>query len=142
MTTNKKGRKIHISNVIKSSLHNQIQQHGGVTEVRKYKNAQLGAFFEDGQFRFFRQNPTKKRSPTKKSLSSRRRSPTRKRSSSKKGVGAKRSPSKKRSPTRKGSTQAHAESSKKLNTNMVGGRGSGDLKTSVNLLREYYLTRY
>ena len=137
MATNKKGRKIHISKLIKSSLYDQIEQHGVVTEVRKYKNAQLGAFFADGQFRFFRQNPTKKRSPAKKKLGPRKRSPTHTRSSGKKGSGASRA-----SSGKKGSARRTVPTSIKSNiANMVGGE-SGDLKTSVNLLREYYSTRY
>ena len=149
MATNKKGRKIHISKLIKSSLYDQIEQHGVVTEVRKYKNAQLGAFFADGQFRFFRQNPTKKRSPAKKKLGPRKRSPTHTRSSGKKGSGASRASSGKKgsgasraSSGKKGSARRTVPTSIKSNiANMVGGE-SGDLKTSVNLLREYYSTRY
>ena len=100
------------------------KKHGKIDEVRKYKNDRYGAFFADGQFRWV--SILNKESTTKKQCNCKA----------------------KNCKCAKGVCNCKAKNCKCgcakgiCSCNMKGGGKSIDLKTAVNLLRNYYSQKY
>jgi hypothetical protein len=73
----RKGKVVKMNQIespTRAKVRELSQQHGDATQLRSYKNGTLGAFFEDGQFRFVRGANNIKgisRSPRKKNYSKR-----------------------------------------------------------------------